>query len=152
HENDRYGPGALLHRPCGGRRGDQDHVSSEAHQLLGRCTHAVGIAAGKANVELDAAALRPAPFSVPACRCSPLVPNHGIVLGPGMRTPGAPQAIGRLRACRKRPRRCAAEAMDELPPSHSITSSARSRNNSGIARPIDLAVFMLTTSSNRVGN
>src|SRR5205085_9542210 len=37
------------------------------------------------------------------------------------------------------------------PPHHSITSSARRRNDSGICRPSALAVFILMTSWKRVG-
>src|SRR5262249_19434913 len=37
------------------------------------------------------------------------------------------------------------------PPHHSITSSARSKNESGIVRPSALAVVRLTTKSNLVG-
>src|SRR5262245_4827589 len=57
-----------------------------------------------------------------------------------------------LRACGESPRnRRAAEQRDELAPPHSITSSARSRNDSGIWRPSALAVVRLTTRSNLVG-
>src|SRR5262249_30860702 len=57
-----------------------------------------------------------------------------------------------LRACRQRPHRCrAADERDELAPLHSITSSARSRNDSGMVSPIRFAVFMFTTSSNLTG-
>src|SRR5262249_61379138 len=57
-----------------------------------------------------------------------------------------------LRARRERPRRRrAAEQGNELAPFHSITSSARASNLSGILRPSALAVFALITSSNFVG-
>jgi hypothetical protein len=52
-----------------------------------------------------------------------------------------------LRTRRERPRRCAAEKRDELATSHSITSSARTRNVSGMASPIALAALRLITSS-----
>src|SRR5262249_59949802 len=45
----------------------------------------------------------------------------------------------------------AAEQRDELAARHSITSSARSRNDSGIVRPSALAVVRLMTRSNFVG-
>jgi len=62
-----------------------------------------------------------------------------------------PRRIG-LRARRERPS-CyrAAEESDEGAPLHSITSSARSRNDSGIVKPSALAVVRLTTRSNLVG-
>src|SRR5262249_22122992 len=44
--------------------------------------------------------------------------------------------------------RRAADERDELAASHSITSSARCRNGSGIVRPSVFAVLRLTTSSN----
>ena len=51
----------------------------------------------------------------------------------------------------QRPRRRAAEQRDELPPPHSITSSARASSVGGISRPSALAVLRLMTSSNLVG-
>src|SRR5215831_2325251 len=56
-----------------------------------------------------------------------------------------------LRACCEWPRRRAAEQRDEVASFHSITSSARSRNASGIVRPSALAVVKLMTRSNLVG-
>src|SRR5262249_22453097 len=47
--------------------------------------------------------------------------------------------------------RRAAEQRDELAASHSITSSARNRNDSGIVRPSALAVLRLIASSNLTG-
>src|SRR5262249_25580708 len=44
-----------------------------------------------------------------------------------------------------------AESHDELPPYHSITSSARGSRVGGISRPSALAVDRLMTSSNFVG-
>src|SRR5262252_4464014 len=57
-----------------------------------------------------------------------------------------------LRARRERPGRCAAEQCDELPPSHSITSSASASSLSGIWRPSAFAVLRLMASSNLFGN
>ena len=51
----------------------------------------------------------------------------------------------------KRPRRRAAKSCDELPPVHSITSSAVANSVSGTARPSALAVLRLITNSNLVG-
>src|SRR5262249_27492942 len=52
-----------------------------------------------------------------------------------------------LRACSERPRSPAPEKRDELPPSHSITSSARASIAGGMVRPSALAVFGLISSS-----
>src|SRR5215469_6721547 len=49
-------------------------------------------------------------------------------------------------ARRERPRGCAAKQRDERTTLHSITSSASSKNASGIPSAIDLAVLRLTTS------
>src|SRR6516165_7196266 len=58
-----------------------------------------------------------------------------------------------LRARRERPRgsRAAKQRYELAPAAHSITSSARSRNASGIVRPSALAVVKLMTRSNLVG-
>src|SRR5258708_6039924 len=54
-----------------------------------------------------------------------------------------------LRACCERPRGCrAADKRDEFAASHSITSSARSRSDSGIVSPSALAVLRLMAISN----
>jgi len=64
----------------------------------------------------------------------------------------APYSLALLRARRERPRsRRAGEQRDELSPHHSITSSARARNVSGMLKPIPLAALRLTISSNLVG-
>src|SRR5207248_7231367 len=64
----------------------------------------------------------------------------------------APHSLGPLRTRVQRPYcdRCT-QQRDELAPLHSITSSARSRNDSGIVIPSALAVLRFTTSSNLVG-
>ena len=57
-----------------------------------------------------------------------------------------------LCACHHRPRNSSTtEQRDELPPPHSITSSARVRSDSGMVSPSALAVVRLITSSNLVG-
>src|SRR5262249_12673825 len=56
-----------------------------------------------------------------------------------------------LRPCREGPRHRAPEPCNELPPPHSITSSARASRFGGIVRPSALAVLRLITSSNLVG-
>ena len=53
-----------------------------------------------------------------------------------------------LRPHRERPRNCRAiDKRDELPPSHSITSSARTRSAGGIALSSSFAVLRFTNSS-----
>src|SRR5262249_26534155 len=60
-----------------------------------------------------------------------------------------PQFSRLLRPRRERPCRCA-EPRDEIPPSHSITSSASASSVGGMVRPSALAVLRLMTSSNLV--
>src|SRR5689334_12634070 len=72
---------------------------------------------------------------------------NGIAFGIPHQYANAQSALAPLCRRAKRPRRRTAEQRDELPPPHSITSSARSRNDSGIVRPRALAVFRLITSS-----
>src|SRR5262249_50868255 len=65
---------------------------------------------------------------------------------------GPPRLPVLLPVRKSRPRgRRTAEQRDELAALHSITSSARARNDSGIVRPIAFAVLRLMTSSNFVG-
>src|SRR5262249_36945278 len=65
----------------------------------------------------------------------------------------APHAVALLRPRGERPRRRAAEERDELASlHHSITSSARSRIDGGMARPSAVAVLRFTGISNLVGN
>src|SRR5262249_44607423 len=75
-----------------------------------------------------------------------------IVRGVGHGGADAPHALALLRARRERPRRGRADKQRyELAAPHSITSSARSRNDSGIASPSAFAVVRLITRSNLVG-
>src|SRR6185436_16391528 len=70
----------------------------------------------------------------------------GIVCGYGHKNTDPPHAITLLGPRRQRPNCCAAEQRDELaPPDHSITSSARRRNDSGMVRPSALALLRLIT-------
>src|SRR5262249_15454923 len=73
--------------------------------------------------------------------------------GVGHEYADAPHFLALLRARRERPRhRRTAQKRDEVAPSHhSINSSARSKNASGIFSPSDLAVVRLMTRSNLVG-
>src|SRR5262249_18609642 len=58
---------------------------------------------------------------------------------------------GLLPARRERPRCRRTYKCNELPPSHSITSSARASSDGGTVRPRALAVLRLITSSNLAG-
>src|SRR5262249_13821095 len=77
--------------------------------------------------------------------------RRGIRRAPGEKSDHRHRRLLRIR--RERPRGSrAAEQRDELAPvAHSITSSARAKNVSGIVRRSALAAVRLTTSSNLVG-
>src|SRR6516165_2430441 len=76
---------------------------------------------------------------------------YRIVRGCGQEHADPPHALALLRARRERPRGRAAEQCDELALVHSITSSARSRKDSGIVSPSALAVVRLMMRSNFLG-
>ena len=98
------------------------------------------------------AAVRPSVQPSSRKRCTRAATNWPWDDGvPPARTP----MVGSLAGCCARAasgqRRRAAEQRDELAPPHSITSSARSRKDSGIASLRALAVVRSMTSSNLVG-
>src|SRR5262249_41812221 len=102
-----------------------------------------------ARLDRDGAALDPAELMQPLLESgNPLALRRGRSRA---KIPDCGQLARLLRPCRERPRRRrAAEERDEGAPFHSITSSARPSNVIGKARPSDLAVFMLMTSSTLV--
>src|SRR6266480_1662976 len=105
-----------------------------------------------AIVEPNVAASGPAELLKPlAERAEPSL-CFWIVLGNRHQDPDPAHLIGLLRARRERPRGSrAAEQRDEVASLHSITSSARSRNDSGIVSLSALAVVRLRARSNFLG-
>src|SRR5258707_13398859 len=74
------------------------------------------------------------------------------IVGNGHENANSSHRVILLRPRRKRPTgRRAAEQRDELPPPHSITSSALASRVGGISRPSVFAVLRLITRSNFVG-
>src|SRR5262249_23462600 len=106
---------------------------------------------GPASIDAHVAADCPAQERQPLMKRREERLESRIVRGGRQEHADAPHALGLLRMRRERPCARAAEKGDELASLHSITSSARSRNDSGMARPIALAVLRLTTSWNFVG-
>jgi hypothetical protein len=74
----------------------------------------------------------------------------GFLFGKSHEHANASHLIGPLRPRHDRPGRRACKPRNELPPSHSITSQARTSNGSGIVSPSALAVLRLTVISTRV--
>src|SRR6266516_3918413 len=118
--------------------------------------HLGGIGTRIAIFDQDVAAGRPSELPEPLPEILKITLRVRIILGDPQQYRDPPHSNhrhrGLLRARRKRPRRSrTAEQRDELASPHSITSSARSRNDSGIVRPSALAVVRLMTRSNLVG-
>src|SRR4029077_15911612 len=63
-----------------------------------------------------------------------------------------PQPVARGGPRRGRPRRRHSRKREKVPPPHSITSSARWMNDSGIVSPSAFAVLRLTIISNLIGS
>jgi hypothetical protein len=75
--------------------------------------------------------------------------SEAAVLAMGSRTSGSPLTADTSPRCREPPG--CADACTAAKQSYSITSSARSKNDSGIVRLIAFAALRLMTSSNLVG-
>jgi hypothetical protein len=150
HEHDGDCARCLQQRRHGRGAGSQNDVRGELHQFRCVSANAVGIAYGPAIIDPQIPVVAPAqlPQHVQESRhptlhvwivwgvatCNHTYPSHPVAL---------------LRARRERPRgRGAADQGDELPPFHSITSSARASSVAGISRPSILAVTALMTNSN----
>src|SRR5262245_60063274 len=112
-----------------------DGVGMQLHEIGAIGSHQVHIVGGPTLVEFDVAAPRPSQPLQLLSQCA----NTGLPFGIGRKVghpnPDAPHALALLRARRERPR-CsrAADERDELPPPHSITSSARASSGSGKVR------------------
>ena len=132
-----------------GPKGD-DNVDLAVNQLGGKPRKAIPTSIGPPNGEYEVSALDE-PSSLSALRNSftrtyPAAPSIEDA------DPCDPtDTFTLLRARRQRPRRRAAEQRDDLPPGHSITSSARARSEEGTSRPSILAVSRLITNSYLVG-
>src|SRR5206468_8594548 len=125
-------------------------VRRERSQFDSIFANAIGAAAAPAIIDLQIAVLGPTQLceSLPK-RCVSRM--HRRIVGNAGDRAYAPHSLALLRACRERPRGCACSCRDEIAapdviPLHSITSSARKRNDSGMISPIALAVLRLTTS------
>src|SRR5262245_29864407 len=126
----------------------QDHVGTQRDQLFREWRILIRASGCKTVLDLDVAALRPSALGETDTKCREASFHLGVVLGVSNQHTNAWHPHGFLRTRRQRPRRCAAEQSDEFASFHSITSSARSRNDSGIVRPSTLAVVRLITRSN----
>src|SRR5262245_14931297 len=108
----------------------------------------IEVGAPPSHVDLQVASIRPTELLQPSPKSRQPKLALQIIAGADQNT-NSPRAL--LRARRQRPRRRAADQRDDLATAaHSITSSARTRNDSGIVSPIAFAVLLFTISSNLV--
>src|SRR5262245_46456570 len=109
-----------------------------------------------ARLDLEIAALRPPKLVESFLECSQVSLKFRVALRMRHQHADAPHPVRLLGARRKRPHcRRGADQREEFPAfyprGHSITWSARRRNDSGIDSPMALAAVRLTTKSNFVG-
>src|SRR5262249_23480281 len=151
-KDDRDRPGLPL--DGGGRRpGCQDNVGLQADQLLRERSYPIDVSAAPTKVHPNVAAIGPTQARKRLRGSGAASFPLGIVFVGRHKHADAPHPLALLRARRERPRRRAAEERDEVAPlNHSITSSARSIIDGGMARPSAVAVLRFTTISNLVGN
>src|SRR5262245_1847669 len=130
--------------------GGEDDIRRERNQFCRIGADAIGIGPCPTGLDLYVAPDGPARLLQALQKCPLARLSQRIVGSTVMEHADAPHPLALLRARRERPRSSAAER-DELAALHSITSSARSRNDSGMVRPSVFAVVRLMTRSNLVG-
>src|SRR6516162_5423350 len=134
------------------RAGSKEDIGRHAYEFLREGVHAVDIASGVAVVDLDIASLGPSKRGERVHKLRDGAPVIRVAFETEREYADPPHPLGLLRARRQRPYRGrAAEQRYERAALHSITSSARSRNDSGIVSPSAWAVVRLMTRSNLVG-
>ena len=150
-EHDRNGARRLL-CPDQSQGGiGQDQVRRKAQQFRGGGPCPLGIGNTPPVIDREIATDRPSQLVEALLKRRDAAAGLRVVLGQHHQHADAAHAIGRLRARGERPGRRAAEKGDEIPPPHSITSSARTSNEGGTSRPSALAVTRLMARSNLVG-
>src|SRR5262249_19195001 len=151
-EHDGHGAGRMLQcLNAWGRRG-QNHVRRERQKLLAISLKASGVARCPAGENPPTVAVSPAGLLKPLDKGHDARLSFRLVRGQIHQHANATHPLRLLRARGKRPRRerprhRTTGQRDELAALHSITSSARSRNDSGIVRPTTLPALTFTTKS-----
>src|SRR5262249_53418861 len=107
-------------------------VRCRTHQLRRIRLDSAKISTGISMLDPDIAVLPPAEGFQSLPKRDDTRQHFGVVLGVSVQERDASHALALLRARRNWPCCCAAEQRDEVAALHSITSSARSRNASGI--------------------
>ena len=129
----------------------KNHVRRELMQFARGSVHSSGVTRCPSVIDFNIGADDPTmpPQGLIESAHTSLV--FRVVLSAGNEHTNVAHSRGLLRTRRKRPRRRTAEQRDELPPPHSMTSSARATSVGGISRPSALAVLRLITRSNFTG-
>jgi len=124
----------------------------QADQLIRDLSYPIDVIAAPPEVHPQVAAIGPTQARKCLRERRDGRPRPGIVFVARQKHADAPHAVALLRVRRERPGHHAAEKGDEIAAAdHSITSSARNRNDEGMVRPIILAALRLTTKRNLVG-
>src|SRR6516225_2193332 len=120
-------------------------------QFLREYRKLIKISAGKAIIDVNGAALDPSQSREAIAESSKLRLRPWIVRRHAHKYTDPPRRRRLLRARYQRPCRRTASNRDELPPLHSITSSARASSEGGTVRPRAFAVLRFIASSYFVG-
>src|SRR6516165_2132652 len=135
---------------CRGRR-CQQHVGLQPDKLSCECVQQIDVAAAPAYLDPHIAAFGPAELGKMPCESREQCLTFWIGGGITHEHPDPPNLIGLLRVRRERPCYCCtADERNELPPPHSITSSARPSSESGTLSPRALAALRLIIISTLV--
>src|SRR5438067_4590136 len=135
-----------------GRAGRKDDVRCDPYQLRGVNPCELLVAGSPPNLDPKIAIDHPSVILEPLLECCDADERLRIALGKRHQHSDDSHSAGRLRRDPLRPKESGARSSNnELPPLHSITSSARASSEGGMARPSDLAVLRLITNSNLVG-
>jgi hypothetical protein len=142
----------MKHRP--GHRGGigQDHVRSRIHDLSCELRDRFSSRCKPAMLEPDVLAFRPPELEKPFAERRNPSRSFRVVFCVWHHHADAAHLVRLLRGCFERPPSSrAADELDELPSSYSITSSARAMTVAGISRPSAFAVFRLMANSKVTG-
>jgi len=148
-EHERHSRAGNPHRRQNRRRVADDHGRLQAHQIGGKAWQSIRLIVSPALLDDDIASFDEPFLAQPFAEF-----RHEVRKRRGERVAKKPDHRHRslLRVRRNRPRSSrATEQRDEVPPFHSITSSARPSMVAGTVMPSAFAVLRLITSSNLVG-
>src|SRR6266567_5118740 len=124
-----------------------NHIRLRSDQFFRNHLDAFVVAGPPAQVDFQIGAALPSQLLQTLQQDLHLLLSLRIAFRQRIEHPDAADSIRSLRASRDRPRRRSTEKPDELPPPHSITSSAASITAGGIVSPRAFAVLRFTSNS-----